>query len=175
MSGYYFAGFTSPAYTQVPDAVFDELIPNLTESELRVLLYIVRRTFGFKKTSDAISVNQMVGGLVTRDGRRLDHGTGLSRSAVWRGANGLVKKGLLTVNRVKNEDGEYETNIYALRFADEETVSPGEMGASLQESIQETDEQGGGRRQRGSLPGQAEDGLLLRGAGGRGGAARGAG
>ena len=36
--------------------LFDELLPYLSEAELKVLLYIVRRTFGFKKEADAISV-----------------------------------------------------------------------------------------------------------------------
>ena len=41
---YRFAGFDEPNYTQVPDALFDELLPHLGDAELRVLLYIVRRT-----------------------------------------------------------------------------------------------------------------------------------
>ena len=41
-----FEGFSSPNYTQVPDELFDILMPSLTDAELRVLLYIIRRTFG---------------------------------------------------------------------------------------------------------------------------------
>ena len=44
-----FEGFSAPNYTPVPDDLFDELAPELTESELRVLLYVLRRTFGFKR------------------------------------------------------------------------------------------------------------------------------
>ena len=72
---YRFRGFDSPNYTPTPDALFDELAPNLTESELRVLLYIVRRTFGFKRDADAISLTQLVSGITTKDGRVLDRGT----------------------------------------------------------------------------------------------------
>src|SRR5215213_3594469 len=75
-----FDGFASPSYTQVPDELFDVLMPSLPDAELRVLLYIVRRTFGFKRDADAISLSQMVSGIVTRDGRRLDAGTGLSKA-----------------------------------------------------------------------------------------------
>ena len=64
-----FAGFQSPNYTPVPDELFDELLPDLGEAELRVPLYIVRRTFGFKKDSDSISLSQMIGGITTRDRR----------------------------------------------------------------------------------------------------------
>ena len=57
-----FAGFSSPNYTQVPDELFDVLLPALSDAELRVLLYIIRRTFGFKRDADAISLSQMVHG-----------------------------------------------------------------------------------------------------------------
>jgi hypothetical protein len=49
--GIRFKGYTSPNYTQVPDELFDEQLPHLSGAELKVLLYIMRRTFGFKKTS----------------------------------------------------------------------------------------------------------------------------
>ncbi len=44
-----FSGFTSPNFTQVPDELFDVLMPQISDAELRVLLYIIRRTFGFKR------------------------------------------------------------------------------------------------------------------------------
>src|SRR6478672_9655611 len=62
-----FEGFSSPSYTQVPDELFDALMPSLGDAELRVLLYIIRRTFGFKRDADAISLSQMVSGITTRD------------------------------------------------------------------------------------------------------------
>ena len=38
----------------------------LNESELKVLLYIIRRTFGFKKSFDNISLNQLAEGVHER-------------------------------------------------------------------------------------------------------------
>ena len=96
---YRFRGFREPRYTQIPDEFFDEVAPNLTEAELRVALYVLRRTFGFKKHEDAISLTQMSDGITTKDGRILDCGTGMSRSAVWRGSKGLVEKGILSVTQ----------------------------------------------------------------------------
>src|SRR4028118_1504713 len=90
-----FEGFDDPAYTQVPDVVFDRLMANLSESELKVLLYIIRRTYGFKKRSDNISIKQLVEGIVTRDGRRLDYGAGISKASVVRGTKGLVDKKII--------------------------------------------------------------------------------
>ena len=122
-----FGGFRAPQYTQTPNEFFDVLAPKLTEAELRVLIYIIRRTFGFHRDADAISVSQMVSGISSVDGEILDSGTGMSKSAVWRGTKGLVEKGVLQVARLQNPDGEYETNVYSLRFAEE-------AGVSLQES-----------------------------------------
>lgn len=81
---FYYEGFSAPQFTQLPNAVTDILMPELSEAELKVLLYIIRRTFGFGKNADAISLNQMIDGITTRDGRVLDRGTGLSRSSVRR-------------------------------------------------------------------------------------------
>lgn len=115
---YHFRGFSKPTYTQVPDELFDELMPRLSESELKVLLYVIRRTYGFKKDTDNISLKQMVEGIRTRDGRQLDNGTGLSRPGVTKGVKGLVGKGvLLAVRNTSVERGD-EPTTYSLRFAD---------------------------------------------------------
>ncbi len=61
-----FEGFRSPNFTTVPDELFDDLIPRLSGAEVKVLLYIVRRTFGFKKERDNISISQMLEGIVKK-------------------------------------------------------------------------------------------------------------
>lgn len=114
-----YAGFPSPNGTVVPDDLFDVLMPELSEAELRVLLYIVRRTFGFKKDSDAISLSQMVDGMTTRDGRVLDRGTGMSRRGVMKGCAGLIEKGVIRVDKRLSEQGDNEINVYHLRFQGE--------------------------------------------------------
>jgi len=60
--------------------LFDELLSLLSGAELKVLLYLMRRTFGFKKDSDSISLSQICRGISRKDGTALDHGTGLSQS-----------------------------------------------------------------------------------------------
>lgn len=112
-----FAGFARPTYTQVPDQLFDELLPTLSESELKVLLYVVRHTLGWRKDEDSISVSQLAGGITRRDGTVLDRGTGLSRTSIRKATAALVGRGILTVRQVRDAGGEYESNVYALRFA----------------------------------------------------------
>ena len=55
-----FPGFLRPTTTPVPDEVFDVLMDMLTGAELKVVLYICRRTFGFRKEADNISLTQMI-------------------------------------------------------------------------------------------------------------------
>ncbi|MDP9367523.1 MAG: replication protein [Chloroflexota bacterium] len=111
-----FDGFASPNFTQVPDELFDVLMPQLSDAELRVLLYIVRRTFGFKRDADAISLSQMVSGITTREGQVLDRGTGLSKATVARGLAGLREKGVILAERRSSVQRGNEATTYRLRF-----------------------------------------------------------
>lgn len=113
-----FAGFSSPNTTAVPDEFFDLIAPNLSEAELRVILYIFRRTFGFKKRSDDISLKQLVEGIQTKDGRILDRGAGVAKSTAWRGVKGLVTKGIIESTRNASAQRGDEATTYALRFLD---------------------------------------------------------
>lgn len=113
---FYFQGFRRPTTTHVPDELFDELLPDLTGAEVKVLLYICRRTFGFKKDSDRISLNQIAVGIMTKDGRILDRGTGLSKRHVQRALKNLESKNAIIVERKMDEDGVNEINTYSLNF-----------------------------------------------------------
>lgn len=88
-----------PNYTQIPNVFFDEMMHNMEKAELKVILYVMRRTFGFGKTGDRISLSQMCKGIVSKDGKVLDRGTGLSRDAVSRAITILEGKGLLKISR----------------------------------------------------------------------------
>jgi len=89
----------------------------LSGAELKVLLYVARRTYGFGKESDNISLNQMAGGIKRRDGSCLDQGTGLSRSGVKAACNGLIQLGILVrVNNRSEENHECEESTYRLNL-----------------------------------------------------------
>ena len=113
-----FSGFHFPSYTQVPDQLFDELLPILSGGELKVLLYVCRRTFGFKRESDNISLNQMLNGITKEDGTQLDRGAGLSRATLLRALKSLQDKEILIAERQENDkQGNLPTN-YRLHMAD---------------------------------------------------------
>ncbi|MDQ5825106.1 MAG: replication protein [Chloroflexota bacterium] len=130
--GFVFAGFDSPRYTPTPDQIFDELLAPglLTEAELRVLLYIVRRTFGWKKELDNISLSQITGGIVKRDGTRLDFGAGVAKSSAVRAIKGLVEKGIILSRHNFREDGGSDVTTFALRMRDPEDPPYGHGTAS---------------------------------------------
>jgi hypothetical protein len=111
-----FQGFQLPTTTPVPDEVFDTLMYHLTRAELKVLLYICRRTFGFRKESDNISLKQMIQGIKTKDGRVLDRGTGLSKDSVTRVARSLEEKGIIVRSRRQSAEKGDEATSYSLKF-----------------------------------------------------------
>ncbi len=117
---YRFPGFTGPYYTQVPDVVFDELLPILSGAEIKVLMYIIRRTFGFKKQKDNISLSQMEDGIMTKDGQVLDGGTGLGKSSVTRALTSLEKKNIITRTRRSNAKKGHKATTYTLNIKDSE-------------------------------------------------------
>ncbi len=113
-----FRGFRSPNYTMVPDELFDELLPDLSGAELKVLLFVVRRTFGFKRDRDRISLAQMLHGITTREGRVLHRGVGLSKPTLLSALRSLQAKGVLLAARHRSAARGDEPTGYALRFAE---------------------------------------------------------
>lgn len=114
---FHFAGFAGPRYTQTPDEVFDVLLPVLSGAELKVLLYIIRRTFGWRKDADAISLSQIMHGITRADGTALDHGTGLAKSTAVAAIKGLETMGIIEAVRSKSEARGYESTTYRPRLA----------------------------------------------------------
>src|SRR4051794_9720916 len=146
---YEFGGFSSPNTTPVPDVLFDELLLRLDNAELRVLLYIIRRTYGFKRSTDDIAISQMVDGIRKKDGTVLDRGTGMSKGSVTRGLRGLLEKGVIVARRNTSKERGFEPTTYALKFKTEANtlvspmrqaplVSPANPPLSHRRDIQET-------------------------------------
>src|SRR5215217_7892982 len=85
-----------PNSFQCPNVIVDELLPELTGSELKVLLYIVRRTFGFQRDSDNISLSQMLNGIRKNSGDVLDRGVGIKdKKTLLAALRSLSEKGLI--------------------------------------------------------------------------------
>jgi phage replication O-like protein O len=119
-----FLGFQFPNTTQIPNEVFDALMPHLSGGELKVLLYICRRTFGFRKDKDSISLTQIAHGITTKAGRVLDQGTGLSKRQVQRALRVLESRKVILVERKVDETGLHEINTYRLNVRGGDNMSP---------------------------------------------------
>lgn len=115
-----FSGFKQTSTTPVPDDLFDELLSILTGSELKVLLYIIRRTKGFNKDADAISLSQFQKGIVTKDGKQLDKGCGIrDRQTIVDAIASLESKKCIVCEKTKTASGDNAVSIYRVLFATE--------------------------------------------------------
>lgn len=112
-----FQGFYVPNSTQVPDTLFDELLPELSGAELKVVLYIIRRTFGFKRQSDTISLSQLLQGIRKKNGEVLDRGTGLAKPTLLRALRNLTERAIILPTRHFDQKGGYTATEYHLHIA----------------------------------------------------------
>ena len=101
-----FGGYEVPHYTQVPDQLFDEHLRHLSGAEVKLLLWIARKTFGYKKWADDISLSQLA------------EGTGLGVTSVKRSVKDLEAKRLVVVKRDETKRGDAAVNTYSLRMAE---------------------------------------------------------
>src|SRR3990167_7143156 len=51
--------FNDPNYTQIPNNLFDEHMRDMTGAEFKVMAVICRKTFGWQKKKDKISISQL--------------------------------------------------------------------------------------------------------------------
>lgn len=104
-----------PNSFQTPNDYVDLYMHLLTPEEYKVLIYAVRRIFGFNKRKDAIALSQFTDGIQSRlTGEMLDHGTGLNRATIVRALAELQKYGLI----IKAETGStnHASNVYELQL-----------------------------------------------------------
>jgi len=118
--------FARPTTTATPDEIFEEWVHVLSHAELLALLYVVRRTLGFKKDADSISYTQFLHGIVTREGKVLDRGCGIrSRSTLAAALRRLEERGLIRSVKTQTAAGDQATTRYALWFVgDDERDAP---------------------------------------------------
>jgi hypothetical protein len=111
---YTVSGYPTDHFLRLPFSFLDHQMADYSGNELLVILYILRRTIGFQKDADNISLTQFTKGIKTRDGRTLDCGTGLSRSTVCRVLNGLEARGILVRERETAADGNHAPTGFQL-------------------------------------------------------------
>lgn len=110
---------SSPNYTQFPDELLDFYMAQVSDSEWRVLCYIVRHTFGFGKKVDAISYKQFLHGVTRHDGSTLDMGCGIKNATTLRKAlDGLEGKRIICREHHEADNKAKQTATYGLVIED---------------------------------------------------------
>jgi hypothetical protein len=114
---YRFDGLETLDGTMFPDALLDHVMAHLTGAEFKVLAYIVRRTLGFNKQADTISLDQICKGVKRVDGGLLDAGTGLSKKTAIAALKGLEDKGVIVADRRSTAKGSLPA-AFSIRLKD---------------------------------------------------------
>lgn len=96
-----------PNSSAIPNVLFDYWMVILSPAEFKVLMCIARKTYGWHKNTDLISLKQ------------IEKMTGLHRSGIIKNVESLVERGLLNKVKSKTSDGDdapnrYEINVYCV-------------------------------------------------------------
>jgi len=92
----------APNYTQVPNVIFDYWMHKLDSSSFKVLLFICRKTFGWHKIKDSISLKQ------------IQEGTHLAKQTVIKSLKILEFHRLIQKESNKSKLGDQDPNTYEL-------------------------------------------------------------
>lgn len=106
-----------PNTSSIPNILFDYWMLHLTPAEFKVLMCIARKTYGWRKDFDRISITQ------------IEKMTGLSRKGITKNLDALIEHGLITKIKSKTSDGDdapnqYEVNVHCLRGGSELSTPP---------------------------------------------------
>lgn len=105
-------------FTQVPNSILEALCKvNLSKYEWRVLLFILRKTYGYHKQSDRIPLSQF------------SEGTSLDRRHVHRALKGLLSKRMVIREGIRREGIAYAIQPECRRWR----LSPEEMTVEAKE------------------------------------------
>ena len=92
--------------------IMDHWWCSLSGSEQKVLDYILRRTYGFQRTEDKISLSQIKKGIRKKTGEQLDKGAGLKQdSTILKALRSLENKGFVEMVKRQNK-----TTLYRLKL-----------------------------------------------------------
>jgi hypothetical protein len=120
-----FKGFQKPTenYSKLPHEFID-LLPEIDSlAEMKVILYILRHTWGFSEFDKPkkITLDELQNGRKRRDGSRMDGGTGLSVNSIKSGVERAVERGILTVESDETDKARIE-KWYCLNMSDESNL-----------------------------------------------------
>ena len=120
-----FNGFAPPTsnFSKLPHALIDALPIFSSESELKLVLYIIRHTWGFNEYEQPrrLTIDELMNGRKRTDGARMDAGTGLSKPSVISGLRMAETHGFIEVH-IDDSDKARMKKSYRIRD-EQESVS----------------------------------------------------
>lgn len=121
-----FIGFDEPRenWSRLPHTLVGAFSMIKTVAELKVILYILRHTWGYGDEQKRITIDEFVHGRKRRDGSRIDNGIGMSKNAVKDGIKSAVKDGFVCVE-VDDSDRGRTKQYYSLRLRGSKTDPQG--------------------------------------------------
>jgi hypothetical protein len=119
-----FPGFRKPTgqFYRVPNEFNDDIAEIDNLAELKVVLYIMRHTWGFKEGYGKfvkLTIDELMNGRKRTDGSRMDKGTGLSKQSVVTGVQRAVKHGYIIEIKDDKDKGR-EKKFYSIKMKKEE-------------------------------------------------------
>ena len=111
-----------PNAFQIPNSVVDELMAEMSGVELKCYLFVIRKTKGWNKEYDAISLTQFI------------KFTGASKTAVVDALKNLVELGLLV-----KKTGVRNTSVYAINLFGNQTSSENELVQKVNSTSSESE------------------------------------
>jgi len=113
-----------PNTSSIPNIIFDYWMCRLKPAEFKVLLCICRKTYGFHKNFDLISIKQ------------IEKMTGLSRQGIFTAVEVLVEYDLVIKVKSKTSDGDdapnrYEINVNCSHLEDVNSIGGGSKVSGL--------------------------------------------
>lgn len=91
-----------PNTAPIPNVIFDYWMSRLSPAEFKVLMCVARKTYGWHKIKDAISLTQM------------EKMSGLSRFGIGKCLKTLIEKNLVIKIKNKTPKGDDDTSIYEI-------------------------------------------------------------
>jgi len=122
-----FNGFDTPQenWSKLPHALIDLLPLFPGGTELKVVLYILRHTWGYQEYDDAkkITMDEFMRGRKRRDGSRIDSGVGMSEPAIRKALSDAEAHGLIVIEIDDHDKARIEKH-YCIRKSGVKVLPP---------------------------------------------------
>lgn len=118
-----FKGFETPKenYSKLPHALVGALPIFSSLAELKVVLYVLRHTWGYQEFAELkrITLDEFRSGRRRKDGSRMDQGVGMSENAIMDGLSRAIEHGFLVHDKYYRHRPGRPAGAYMLRISSE--------------------------------------------------------